>query len=149
MQGCRSSLLQLVCSPLSAGVWFVCLDRRPSASLGGRTTTCGCHPHHDCHCSIHRVCQQYSHYYHLSACLGRAGKVAPWQGWLLLCSPALGWAGLCWDRHRAVLLLLGLRHFEIFGSNKASACSVTWTLEDNNPSDVVGKIRDYLSQSVE
>jgi len=94
---CRDvgALLSSLFAPPSAGVWFVCLDRRPSASLGERPSTRGCHPRHDCHRLIHGVCQQHSHYYHLSACLGRAGKVVPWQDQLLLCSLALGWAGLC------------------------------------------------------
>lgn len=57
---------------------------------------------------------------------------------------------LCSDRRCAVLLLLGFRRFEIRRSNKASACSVTWILPDNNStSDVVGEIHDYLSQRVE
>lgn len=136
----------------SAGVRFVCLDRRPSASLGGRTTARGRHPHHHCHRLIHGVCQQHSHNYHLSACLGRAGKVVPWQDQLLLCSPPRSAPRmgrfvlcLCWHRRCMVLLLLGFRHFEILGSDKASACSVTWTLEGNNPSDVVGEICACLS----
>lgn len=83
----------------SAGVWLVCVDRRPSASLGGCATTRGCHPHHVCHRLVHRVCQQHCHYYHLSACLGRAGKVISWQDQFILCpllALPLGWAGFCW-----------------------------------------------------
>lgn len=106
----------------STGVWSVCLDRRPPAPPGGRTPTRGCHPHHDCHRPIHRVCQQYGHYYHLPACPGRAGKQPSAQS----CSVQAGLWCWGWSWHCTVLLLLeqGCRHFEILGSHETSACSI-------------------------
>lgn len=125
----------------SAGVWLVCVDRRPSASLGGCATTRGRHPHHVCHRLVHRVCQQHCHYYHLSACLGRAGKVIPWQDQLVLCTPPLGGqvcVGFVLGQALGSSPAPGL--FKTLGSSKS--CSITWTLKDNNPSDFV--VRDVI-----
>lgn len=132
----------------AAGVWFVCVDRRPSASPGGCATSRGCHPHHSCHCLVHGVCQQHCHYYHLSACLGRAGKVIPWQEQLSLCpllALPLGWVGLCW-----VCAGTGTGEFSCSwasGSSKPLGATtpvayIMWALKDNNPSDCF--VRDVI-----